>query len=84
MRALDDSFLDFPYLARVPWPWIYYQGAVNWPETVELVQLWLDHRVGPRWVEWGWSWSTGPDVCTVKFLRSQGQLLFLLKFGSSQ
>jgi len=82
MRALWD-YPPLPYKAVVPWPCIQTRGSIDWLQSVDLVESWLEHHVGPHWSEWTWSmWSLhNHHLCAVSFRRESNCSLFLLRFS---
>lgn len=74
---------ELPYRAVVPWPQIERNGQWDWIETVSSVQSWLEQRIGPHWVRWGWSMYTLPHggLCGVSFRFDPDRTLFLLKYS---
>jgi len=82
MRALWD-FPVLPYKAVVPWPQVYNRGVIDWVQSVDMIEDWLDHNVGPHWAEWTWCMWTlhNPNFCGVSFNRERNCSLFILKFS---
>ena len=83
MRALWDHYPDLPYKAVVPWPSVVREGHQDWIASVDLLESWLETRVGPHWSEWVWSmWSLhNPYMCGVGFKQQRNCTLFLLQFS---
>jgi len=83
MRMLWDRYPELPYRAVAPWPVIELNGQPDWIASVDMVESWLDARVGHHWVHWTWSmWTLHQyNHCGVSFVCERDTTLFLLRFG---
>jgi len=84
MRALWDLHPELPYRAVAPWPKIESaSGQLDWVDSVNTVESWLEHHIGHHWQHWTWSMWTldNPYLCSVSFARAPDSTLFLLRFG---
>ena len=77
-----------PYTAYAPWPRVLRAGIdqQDWIESVDIVESWLESRVGSHYKDWTWTmWSLHNNVdyrtCGVSFLYEPNVSLFLLQFG---
>jgi hypothetical protein len=84
MRALWDRYPELPYRAVVPWPVVELNGNLDWIASVDLVETWLEHRIGRHRVEWTWNMWTlhNYDLCSVAFAREADSTLFLLRWDN--
>ena len=83
MRVLWDKYPDLPYRAVAPWPLIERNGCLDWVESVESVEIWLNEYVGSHYTRWTWTMWTlhNPYLCSVSFAREPDSTLFLLRFS---
>lgn len=84
MRSLWDLHPALPYRAVAPWPLIERNGQLDWIDSVDTVETWLERCVGPHWQQWTWTMWTldNPYLCSVSFARESDSTLFLLRFSS--
>jgi hypothetical protein len=56
---------------------------LDWVESVELVEIWLNEYVGSHYSAWTWTMWTlhNPYLCAVSFAREPDSTLFLLRFS---
>jgi hypothetical protein len=85
MRALWDRYPELPYRAVVPWPVVEINGNLDWIASVDLVESWLESRIGPHYVRWTWNMWTlhNYDLCGVAFARASDTTLFLLRWDTA-
>jgi len=84
MLALWDRHPELPYRAVAPWPQIVTDtGQLDWIESVDQVETWLENFVGYHFVHWTWTMWTldNPYLCSVSFRREPDSLLFLLRWN---
>lgn len=72
---------NFNYIARAPWP--KPQAQIDWIDQINLLETWLDSRVGPHYARW--AWATEQDQQTweacVAFKWAKHKTLFLLTWS---
>jgi hypothetical protein len=81
---LWDRYPLLPYTVVVPWPQIESGGNIDWIDSVNVVQGWLESNIGPHYVQWVWNmWTLHQSYhCGVSFKLERNCTLFLLRFGS--
>jgi hypothetical protein len=79
-----DSSTVFPYSATIPWPYrITDPSQLDWVDTVEQIEYWLDEHVGICWDTWCWgTWTLdNPSLCSINFSRNSDCVMFLLRWS---
>lgn len=74
----------FPFIARAPWPKHYSKGFnLDWVDSIECVEDWLETRVGSHLVQWMWSTTQEQQYweCCVAFKWDRDRTLFLLQWA---
>lgn len=85
MRCLVDHPRDprFAYIAVAPWPLtVKDEYCIDWTETVDTIEQWLNQYVGSHWDQWIYSTAEyqTPWECCVAFRVEKYRSLFLLQW----
>ena len=70
----------FEYHASVPWP-VLDQSQTDWIQSLDLIQCWLQDRVGGHYRTWAWNDSGDPGKIGVAFRWDRDRSLFVLAWG---
>ena len=73
---------DFAYIAQAPWP-RHDELQLDWVDTMEELEVWLNQYVGAQGVEWAYSQQQDHDYwrSCIAFRQAKNKTLFLLQWS---
>ena len=77
------EYHTFAHVAIAPWPVDPRQFQRDWVESINIMELWLEQRVGPHLVEWAFSQQQEQEYwqACIAFKREKYKTLFLLTWA---
>lgn len=74
---------DFEYLATAPWPHIHHNWQLDWVDSVEHLEHWLNRYVGPHWAAWAYAQQQNQEYwqACIAFKWAKHKTLFLLTWS---
>ena len=71
---------DFEHFATAPWPHIHQNWQLDWVDSVEHLECWLNRYVGPHWANWAYAQQQNQEYwqACIAFKWAKHKTLFLL------
>ena len=71
---------DFEHFATAPGPHIHQNWQLDWVDSVEHLECWLNRYVGPHWANWAYAQQQNQEYwqACIAFKWAKHKTLFLL------
>lgn len=77
------EYHNFSYIGIAPWPHLTTEQQLDWVDSVNTLELWLNRYVGPHYSEWAFSNYQDLEYwqACIAFKREKYKTLFLLTWS---
>jgi hypothetical protein len=77
------EYHSFSHIAQVPWPVDPRHYQRDWIVAIDILETWLEQRVGPHLTEWAFSSQQDQEYwqACIAFRQERMKTLFLLAWG---